>query len=250
MSNKSIEVKNLSKTYNLGNYGFKSLRYNLLSNYIKNMINPNKKIYALYDINLEINKGEAIAILGKNGTGKSTLLKIISGLSEQSSGEIIINGKLLPMLHMNAGIQLEASGRENIFFIGSILKATKKQLVSKIDDIASFSGLSEFLDTPVKKYSSGMLTKLYFSIMIILDFDILICDEILAVSDSAFKKKCIKKIIELKKRGKTVIFISHEEEVIKSVCDQGFVFTENGKLSEKMLLSDAYKLYESEQLNK
>ena len=89
MSNKSIEVKNLSKTYNLGNYGFKSLRYNLLSNYIKNMINPNKKIYALYDINLEINKGEAIAILGKNGTGKSTLLKIISGLSEQSSGEIL-----------------------------------------------------------------------------------------------------------------------------------------------------------------
>tara|TARA_X000000950_G_C13920438_1_gene663091 strand:- start:880 stop:1623 length:744 start_codon:yes stop_codon:yes gene_type:complete len=244
MSDISVQIKNLSKKYFLGNFGFKSLKYNLLSRFFKNLENPNKKIYALKDINMEVKKGEAIAILGKNGSGKSTLMKILSKLSAHDDGEMSINGKLIPMLHMNAGIQVEATGRENIFFIGSIMRAKRKELKEKINEIAEFSGLTNFLDTPVKKYSSGMLTKLYFSVMIILDFDILICDEIMAVSDSQFKSKCIKKIIELKNKKKTIIFISHEKEIVNAVCDFGFVFTENGNLSQKLSISDAYALYE------
>lgn len=244
MSNISILVKNLSKKYYLGNFGFNSLKYTLLSRFFKNLENPNKKIYAFKHINFEIKKGEAVAILGKNGSGKSTLMKILSKLTSYDEGEMQINGKLIPMLHMNAGIQIEATGRENIFFIGSIMQADKNQLKEKINEIAEFSGLTNFLDTPVKKYSSGMLTKLYFSIMIILEFDILICDEIMAVSDAEFKLKCIKKIIELKNKKKTIIFISHEKEIVNAVCDYGYVFTKDRNLSQKFSIAEAYAFYE------
>jgi lipopolysaccharide transport system ATP-binding protein len=245
MSNFAVQVKNLSKKYYLGNFGFKSLAYKLLSNKFKKIENPNKEIYALKDINMEIKKGEAVAILGKNGSGKSTLSKILAKITGYDNGEVIVKGSLIPMLHMNAGIQIEATGRENIFFIGSIMKAKRKELILKIDEIAAFAGLQDFLDTPVKKYSSGMITKLYFSVMTILEFDILICDEIMAVSDSDFKLRCIKKIIELKNKNKTIIFISHEKDIVEAVCDYGFVFLGNGKLSQKLNIKNAYEIYEN-----
>lgn len=238
----SIEFKNVSKEFFLGNFGFKTF-FNSIKKLLKIESKSNKKSFmALNNINLSINSGETVAFLGRNGFGKSTLLKLLAGLTSPSVGTIWIKGKVMPMLYLNSGIVIEATAKENISFISSLFSNTKLNQF-KINEILNFAELKEFENTPVKKFSSGMITRLSFSTMIMQDFDILIADEVLAVSDQKFKDKCIKKIIELQKEGKTILFVSHEEEIVLRLCKKAFVFLEKGKISEKLDILDAYKIY-------
>ena len=243
MSNVVLEIKNLSKSYNFGTYNFERF-----VNIIKSIWNKEhelkNKFQAIDSINLKLHKGEAIAILGKNGYGKSTLCRLLSKITSLDKGEIRINGKIIPVLALNLGIQLETSGHENIYFLGSMLGIKKKIIDKKLNSILDFSNLTEFLDTPLKKYSSGMVTRLIFSTLINFPGDIYILDEVLAVSDQSFKNKSINLMKKKIKSGSSIIFISHEEKIIRQFCKYAYVFTHKGKLSERLKINEAIKLYQ------
>ena len=239
MSNKSLTVENLSKNYRLGTYNLKYLKQLIFN---KNKI---KTILALDKINLNLDQGETIAILGKNGSGKSTLCKIISRIIEPTSGKISYNGKLISLLEIGIGIEKEANAIENILFLGGIYGFGKKEIKSKIDEILEFSDLYKFRNTPTKKYSFGMLTRLYFSTLTSFKPDILIADEVLAVSDDEFKKKGINRLIKLKENGTSIIFISHEKPYVKQLCDKAYYFEKPGILSQKVDINTAFQQYEN-----
>ena len=246
MSNKVIEIKNLSKKYFIGTYNFQHFKTLIFSNsdVKKEMISKNNFL-VLKNLNLDIDKGENVAILGKNGSGKSTLCKIMAGITEPDEGLISIEGKLIPMLNLHYGIELECTGLENIYFLASSFGFSKNEIDQRISDILSFSEMKRYKDTPLKKYSSGMFTRLVFSTLVNLEGDIILADEILAVSDKEFKSKCIKKFRDLNEEGKTLICISHEQEIISSICKKAYVFTDRGNLSDKLNIDEAYKIYNS-----
>lgn len=244
MSKKIIEIKNLSKKYFIGTYNFQHFKTLLFSsNKEKKEIDSRNNFSVIKDLNLEINKGESIAILGKNGAGKSTLCKIMARITEPDEGIISIDGKLIPMLNLHYGIELECTGIENIYFLGSSFGFSKKEMDQKISEILNFSEMNRYKDTPLKKYSSGMFTRLVFSTLVNLDGEIVLVDEILAVSDKEFKLKCIKKLKEFNEKGATLICISHEQEVILSLCEKAYVFSEKGILSDKLEINEAYRIY-------
>ena len=189
-----------------------------------------KYVWALEDINLEINEGEVVGIIGKNGAGKSTLLKLLSKVTRPTKGKIIAKGKIASLLEVGTGFHQELTGRENIFLNGAILGMTKKEISSKIEDIIDFSGCKRYIDTPVKRYSSGMFVRLAFAVAAYLEPDILIVDEVLAVGDAEFQKKAIGKMKDISKSGgRTVLFVSHNMTSIKALCSRA-VLLENGKL--------------------
>jgi len=243
MSDPVLVAKNLSKYYNYGTYNFQKLLIIIKSIWDKEKESKDR-FYAIDDVSLELYKGEAIAILGKNGFGKSTLCKLLAKVTSLDNGEIRINGKIIPILALTLGINLETTGNENINFIGSLLGIKKKIIDKKMKSIIKFSNLKDFLDTPLKKYSSGMITRLIFSTLINFPGNIYILDEVLAVSDKNFKKKSIKLIQDKIKSGSSAIFISHEEEIIRKVCKHAYVFTHKGRLSKRLKIDDAIKLYE------
>lgn len=185
----------------------------------------------LNDISLEIKKGESIALIGVNGCGKSTLLKMMTKIIYPTSGEINVNGKLTSLLELGAGFHPDFTGRENIYFNASIFGLSKKEIENRIDWIIGFSELSEYIDSPVRTYSSGMYMRLAFSIAINVDADILLIDEILAVGDKYFQEKCFKKLEELKKSGKTIVVVSHDFSSIKKICDRA-VWLKDGSIKE------------------
>lgn len=176
------------------------------------------KFTALKDISFEIKTGECVGIIGPNGSGKSTILKLIAGVMTPSSGTVAVKGKISPLIELGAGIHPELTGRENIYLNGAILGLKRKQIEDNLQSIINFSEISEFIDQPVKHYSSGMYMRLAFSIAIHVDPEILIVDEILAVGDADFQAKCFSKMEEFKKRGVTIIFVSHSLTQIQSFC--------------------------------
>lgn len=185
--------------------------------------------WALKDVSLQIKHGEVVGIIGRNGAGKSTLLKILSRITIPTEGKVCINGRIASLLEVGTGFHPELTGRENVFLNGAILGMTRAEIMSKFDDIVKFSEIEEFLDTPVKRYSSGMYVRLAFAVAAHLDPEILICDEVLAVGDVAFQKKCLAKIKSFAESGKTVLFVSHNMDTIRSLCDR-ILWMKSGRL--------------------
>lgn len=175
---------------------------------------------ALKDISFTVNKGDTVGIIGPNGSGKSTILKLVAGVMTPTSGQVIVRGKISPLIELGAGFHPELTGRENIYLNGAILGLSQKQIDERFKQIVDFAELWEFIDQPVKHYSSGMYARLGFAIAINVDPEILIIDEILGVGDSAFQEKCFKKMEEFKKSGITILFVSHSLETVKTFCNR------------------------------
>lgn len=245
MSKSVIRVQNLSKRYRLG---LKEKQAETLTGQIGNLIKApwqNLKrlrdmsrfgiedesvFWALKDISFEVKEGEVLGIIGKNGAGKSTLLKILSQITEPTSGKIEIHGRVASLLEVGTGFHPELSGRENIYMNGTILGMTRREIDSKLDEIIDFSGVEKFIDTPVKFYSSGMKVRLGFSVAAHLEPEILIIDEVLAVGDYEFQEKCLGKMDDISKnQGRTVLFVSHNLVAIRNLCSKTLSF-EKGRL--------------------
>jgi homopolymeric O-antigen transport system ATP-binding protein len=177
-------------------------------------------LWALKNISIDIPGGESLGIIGHNGAGKSTLLKVVSGVIKPVEGNIHVRGRIAPLIELSAGFDPELTGRENIYLNASILGFSRKEIDSKFDRIVEFSELQEFVDSPLKNYSSGMVSRLGFSIATEVDPDILIIDEVLAVGDASFKRKSVERILEFKKHGITIIFVSHNMDEIRAICSK------------------------------
>ena len=210
----AIRVKDLTKKYKL--YQKRSERLANAFGKEKNI----KEFYALKDVSFEISKGECVGIIGHNGAGKSTLLKLLTGVAFPTSGEIEINGRLASMLELGSGFNPELTGMENIYFNGSLNGLTKEEIDGKLKDILEFADIGNFIEQPVKNYSSGMFARLAFAVAINVDPDILIVDEILSVGDVGFQVKCMEKFNEFKKKGKTILYVSHGLGTVKKFCDR------------------------------
>jgi len=245
MSEIAIKVTGISKRYRLG---LKEIKAKTLVGQVSNLIRSpweNLKrlremsrfgvedesvFWALKDINFEVQNGEVLGIIGKNGAGKSTLLKILSQITEPTSGKIEIHGRVASLLEVGTGFHPELTGRENIYMNGTILGMTRREIDSKLDEIIDFSGIGKFIDTPVKFYSSGMKVRLGFSVAAHLEPEILIIDEVLAVGDYEFQQKCIGKMEDVSKnQGRTVLFVSHNMEAIRSLCHRSILLS-NGEV--------------------
>ena len=246
MTKKVIQVQNLSKRYRLG---LKEKQENTLAGQIANVIKTpwqnlkrlrelnrfevedDSVFWALKDVSFDVMEGEVLGIIGKNGAGKSTLLKILSQITEPTSGKIEIHGRVASLLEVGTGFHPELSGRENIYMNGTILGMTRREIDSKLDEIIDFSGIEKFIDTPVKFYSSGMKVRLGFSVAAHLDPEILIIDEVLAVGDYEFQKKCLGKMENVSKNeGRTVLFVSHNMGAVSHLCKKSILLNK-GKLN-------------------
>ncbi|MCI5117463.1 MAG: ATP-binding cassette domain-containing protein [Candidatus Electrothrix sp. LOE1_4_5] len=241
MSSAVIKIENLWKEYRLGVIGHGTLTHDLQSWWAKmrGKEDPNAKItpilagqekqiegdrfWALRDINLEVKEGEILGIIGKNGAGKSTLLKILSRVTAPTKGNIKVKGRIASLLEVGTGFHPELTGRENIFMNGAILGMSKQEIRDKLDEIIDFSGVENFIDTPVKRYSSGMYVRLAFAVAAHLEPEILVVDEVLAVGDIDFQKKCMGKMKQVSGQGRTVFFVSHNMAAVKKLCDTGVV---------------------------
>lgn len=200
------------------------------------------RLHILKGISLTIKKGESVGLIGTNGSGKSTLLKLMTKIIYPNKGKITIHGKLASLLELGAGFHPDFSGRENIYFNASIFGMTKKEIDARLDQIIAFSELEEFIDNPVRTYSSGMYMRLAFAVAINVDADILLVDEILAVGDQHFQEKCHNKMKELKKEGKTIVIVSHDMKMIKEFCDKA-VWLKNGKIEMQGNTNEVVKKY-------
>lgn len=241
-----IQIENLWKEYRLGVIGHGTLTQDLQSWWarIRGKEDPNSMVsifqgkgpqiegdrfWALRDINFNIKQGDIVGVVGKNGAGKSTLLKILSRVTAPTKGMVKIKGRIASLLEVGTGFHPELTGKENIFMNGAILGMSKAEIVKKIDEIIDFSGVEDFIDTPVKRYSSGMRVRLAFSVAAHLDPEILVIDEVLAVGDSDFQKKCLGKMGQVAKQGRTVLFVSHNLVSVRELCKTGIVI-EDGEI--------------------
>jgi lipopolysaccharide transport system ATP-binding protein len=241
----SIEVDNLSKAYQLGQFGTGTISRDLERWWalirgkedpmlkvgelnLQNRRSNNEIVWSLKNVNFEIQKGDAVGIIGKNGAGKSTLLKVLSQITSPTSGSVKIKGRVASLLEVGTGFHPELTGRENIYLNGAILGMKKNEISKKFDEIVDFAGVNNFVDTPVKRYSSGMYVRLAFAVAANLESEILIVDEVLAVGDSEFQNKCVGKMNNISKEdGRTILFVSHNMESIKALCNKG-ILIENG----------------------
>lgn len=242
MKQPAIKVDNLSKAYQIGQIGTGTISRDIERFWLTKIMgreDPFLKIgevndrstkgasdivWSLRDINFEIQQGDAVGIIGKNGAGKSTLLKLLSRVTAPTTGEIKVKGRIASLLEVGTGFHPELSGRENIYLNGAILGMRKKEITRKLDEIIGFSGVARYIDTPVKRYSSGMYVRLAFAVAAHLESEILIVDEVLAVGDAEFQKKCLGKMGEISKgEGRTVLFVSHNMAAVKSLCNMGIV---------------------------
>lgn len=222
-----IKVENLSKEYRL---------YDKPSDRLKQILFGDVKTYyrqfnALHDLNFDIHKGESIGIVGRNGSGKSTLLQLIAGTLTPTSGQLEVNGRVSALLELGSGFNPEFTGKENVYLNGAILGISKEEMDTRYDDIIEFADIGQFINQPVKTYSSGMYVRLAFAVAINVEADILIVDEALAVGDTKFQIKCINKMKEIKKNGTTILFVSHAGEQVKRFCDK-VIWLENGQIKE------------------
>jgi len=234
----AIEVSGLSKSYRISHQTEMQADYNTLKDDFANLIkkpfgggaeDEHETFWALKDVSFEIKRGEAFGIIGKNGSGKSTLLKILSRIVEPTTGEVRLDGRVASLLEVGTGFHPELTGRENVFFNGSMLGMSRQEIRKKFNEIVDFSGIEKFLDTPVKFYSSGMYVRLAFAVAAHLDPEILILDEVLAVGDAQFQKKSLDKMMSIAKSGRTIVFVSHGLDAVEELCDRA-MFLQNGKV--------------------
>lgn len=221
----AIRIRNLDKKFKINSDKPRTLKEKVLFS----RRNKVEMISILKNISLDITKGETVALIGTNGSGKSTLLKLMTKIIYPTSGTIKINGKLTSLLELGAGFHPDFTGRENIYFNAAIFGLTKQQIERRIDEIIAFSELGDFIDNPVRTYSSGMYMRLAFSIAINVDADILLIDEILAVGDQHFQDKCFDKLIELKNSDKTIVIVTHSLEQVKKICNRA-IWIKDGKV--------------------
>src|ERR1700742_810496 len=244
---KAIKVENLSKVYQLGDFGTGTISRDLERFWarIRGKEDPFLKIgeindrttkgesdivWSIKDMNFEIEQGEAVGIIGRNGAGKSTLLKVLSRVTTPTTGSIKVKGRIASLLEVGTGFHPELTGKENIFLNGAILGMRKAEIKKHFDAIVDFAGIERYIDTPVKRYSSGMYVRLAFAVAAHLESEILIIDEVLAVGDVEFQKKCLGKMNDVSKQeGRTVLFVSHNMTAIKTLCNRGIVLS-NGNL--------------------
>jgi len=248
MSDFAIKVEHLSKQYRLGKVGTGTLRHDLnrLWHTIRGKEDPYLKIgqsndrtkkadseyvWAWQDINFEVKQGEVLGIIGRNGAGKSTLVKILSKITAPTTGQITVNGRIASLLEVGTGFHPELSGRENIFLNGAILGMRKWEIQKKFDEIVDFAGVEAYIDTPVKRYSSGMYVRLAFAVAAFLEPEILIVDEVLAVGDAEFQKKCLGKMKDVSGQGRTVLFVSHNMGAIQSLCSKS-IYLKHGTIQQ------------------
>jgi lipopolysaccharide transport system ATP-binding protein len=245
MSEAIIQVKNLKKKYVISHQAKEkhdTLR-DLLANRVrslskgflnssgqKNPRSSNEEFWALNDVTFEINQGERVGIIGRNGAGKSTLLKILSRITEPTQGSVRIKGRVASLLEVGTGFHPELTGRENVFLNGAILGMSKVEIQRKFDEIVAFAGVEKFLDTPVKRYSSGMYVRLAFAVAAHLEPEILIVDEVLAVGDAQFQRKCIGKMEQVGKEGRTILFVSHNMAAVRALCTRA-IFMQQGQVA-------------------
>jgi lipopolysaccharide transport system ATP-binding protein len=240
MSNPAITIENLGKRYTVGHQrangdGLRHAIENAMRSPLTWLRSGQKErlqqsdFWALKDVSLQIKQGEVVGIIGRNGAGKSTLLKILSRITVPTEGRIRIDGRIASLLEVGTGFHVELTGRENIFLNGAILGMTRAEIIRKFDEIVDFSGVEEFLDTPVKRYSSGMYVRLAFAVAAHLEPEILIVDEVLAVGDAAFQKKCLGKMGSFAQSGRTVLFVSHNMEAVRTLCQRA-VWLKGGRL--------------------
>lgn len=263
MSNTVIQIENLSKQYHLGVIGYGTLREDFQSWWarIRGKEDPNSKVndssdskknssfWALDNINYNVREGDIVGIVGKNGAGKSTLLKILSRVTNPTRGSVKIKGRVASLLEIGTGFHPELTGKENIFLNGAILGMTKSEILRKYDEIVAFSEIEKFINTPVKRYSSGMYVRLAFAVAAHLESEIMVLDEVLAVGDAAFQKKCFGKVNEVSsKTGRTVLFVSHNLGAVANLCKNG-ILLEKGKLIKKDNINGVIERYISSHIN-
>lgn len=260
MSNVVIKVENLSKKYVLSHQ--KQERYtalrdvvtNGLKNFGKRMASPffahsaknaftdsQEEFYALRDVSFEIKQGDRVGIIGRNGAGKSTLLKILSRITEPSSGRVTIDGRVASLLEVGTGFHPELTGRENIYLNGAILGMSRVDIKRRFDEIVSFAEVEKFLDTPVKRYSSGMYVRLAFAVAAHLEPEILVIDEVLAVGDSQFQKKCLGKMEDVGREGRTLLFVSHNITAIRALCSRALLLKQGQLISDDLVVESVSK---------
>ncbi|MBN8697648.1 MAG: ABC transporter ATP-binding protein [Bacteroidetes bacterium] len=259
MSDIVIKVENLGKQYHLGQVGTGTLSHDLnrFWHRVRGKEDPYLKVgelndrtvkgegdivWALNEINFEVKHGDVLGIIGKNGAGKSTLLKILSQITAPTKGSIKVKGRIAALLEVGTGFHPELTGRENIFLNGAILGMTKSEIKNKFDEIVDFSGVERYIDTPVKRYSSGMMVRLGFAVAAHLEPEILIVDEVLAVGDVTFQNKCLGKMGEVSKQGRTILFVSHQMASLNQLCTRGLLL-ENGVSTYDGTISEAVKRY-------
>src|ERR1700748_3255693 len=266
MSDIAIKIENLGKQYRLGEVGTGTISHDLnrwLAK-IRGKEDPFSKIgesndrtikgksdyvWALKDINFEVKKGEVLGIIGRNGAGKSTLLKLLSKVTQPSTGQIKVNGRIASLLEVGTGFHPEMTGRENIFLNGAIMGMTKKEIKRKFDEIVDFAGVERYVDTPVKRYSSGMYVRLAFAVAAHLEPEILIVDEVLAVGDAEFQKKCLGKMKDVSvNEGRTVLFVSHNMAAVQNLCDAA-ILMKHGTLEDSGSVSDIVSKYNNNMSN-
>lgn len=236
MNNVVIRVENLAKQYRLGKNlaGYGSLRESLVQGFKGFKIGrvrhgKAETIWALKDVSFEVNKGQVMGIIGRNGAGKSTLLKILTRITKPTSGRAVVRGRIGSLLEVGTGFHPELTGRENIYLSGAILGMKRKEIERKFEEIVAFSEIDKFLDTPVKRYSSGMYVRLAFGVAAHLEPEVLLIDEVLAVGDIAFQKKCLGKMDDVAKKGRTVLFVSHNMAAVDRLCDKS-IYLDKGKI--------------------
>ena len=259
MANTVIKVENLSKQYRLGMVGTGTIKDDLARWWasMRGKEDPFLKVgevnnrevkgegdyvWALRDINFEVQQGEVMGIIGRNGAGKSTLLKILSKVAQPTTGTVKTKGRIASLLEVGTGFHPELTGRENVFLNGAIMGMTKKEIRSKFDEIVDFSGVERYIDTPVKRYSSGMYVRLAFAVAAHLEPEILIIDEVLAVGDAEFQKKCLGKMKDVSVEGRTVLFVSHNMAAVKELCNTA-ILLKNGLISYSGRTNDVLREY-------
>jgi lipopolysaccharide transport system ATP-binding protein len=259
MSEVVIKVENVGKQYRLGSVGTGTISHDLNRWWakVRGKEDPYLKIgeandrtkkgesslvWALKDINFEVKQGEVLGIIGRNGAGKSTLLKILSRVTGPTTGDIKVKGRIASLLEVGTGFHPELTGRENIFLNGAILGMSKQEIKLKFDEIVDFSGVERYIDTPVKRYSSGMYVRLAFAVAAHLEPEILIVDEVLAVGDAEFQKKCIGKMKDVSGQGRTVLFVSHNMAAVNQLCNTGLVM-QNGTLIKQGSIDEVIPFY-------
>ena len=264
MSILSIKVENLSKLYQLGQVGTGTLSKDLQrwwaatrgkEDPFAKLGQENRRdikqesdfVWALQQIDFEVQQGEVLGIIGRNGAGKSTLLKILSKITAPTTGKVFINGRIASLLEVGTGFHPEMTGRENIFLNGALLGMSKADILARFDEIVDFAGVAAYIDTPVKRYSSGMYVRLAFAVAAYLHSEILVVDEVLAVGDSIFQKKCIDRMLSIVNQGRTVLFVSHNLSSIRALCRRG-ILLENGKMVMDNEISKVLDYYASQNI--
>lgn len=252
-----IEVENLSKKYTISHKkaGYSTLRDELVDiikkpfNWVTGRKKGKEDIWALKDITFKVESGEILGIIGSNGSGKTTLLKILTRITSPTTGQATVSGRVGSLLEAGTGFHPELTGRENVYLNGAILGMKKKEIDKKFDEIVKFAEVENFLDTPIKRYSTGMYVRLAFSVAVHLEPDILLMDEILAVGDITFQKKCLKKMENVAKEGRTVLFVSHNMSAVRGLCKSA-IWIEKGQIRQKGGVDEVVRSYEEAQTSK